>query len=479
MPEAGFIKASGFSGDSRAVFDGNTGEWYTRERLGASVYDFADRLQFPRKALGFLFLQNDAPSLISYLASVEAGHAVATLNPDLDDALKARLIALFKPDFLVAPRPHEPLAGYREARSPFPGLVLLRSETPNRYAIHPDLSLLLSTSGSTGSPKLVRLTWHNISFNARQVMQVMSLTDRDRTMITAPIFNGLALSAIHTMMLCGGSLALTRARVVSREFWNTVRDSECNSIGGTPFFYGTLDRLDLNTLQVPSLINFLQAAGFFPAHLARKFHEIAQSRGGALRLMYGQSEAATRMAHVGPEWLPENSRSIGIVVPGGRLWVQNEGRECAPMEEGEIYYHGENVMMGYAFDPEDLCKGDELGGTLATGDMGYRDARGLFYITGRRARFAKVFGWRVGLDEVEELLSPVATVAAVCEADRVVIYAEQPGDALSQAVDVLAFRLRLHRAGFEIRAIDEIPRLANNKVNYRALTQPREKAPSR
>ena len=479
MAEAGFIKASGFGGDSRAVFDGNTGEWYTRDRLAGSVADFADRLQFPRKALGFLFSQNDAPSLIAYLASVEAGHAVATLSPDLDDELKARLISRFRPDYLVAPRPHEAVAGYREAPSPFPGLVLLRSESPNLYPIHPDLTLLLSTSGSTGSPKLVRLTWHNISFNARQVIQVMSLTDRDRTMITAPIFNGLALSAIHTMMLCGGSMALTRARVVSREFWDTVRDSQCNSIGGTPFFYGTLDRLDLNGLQVPQLINFLQAAGFFPAHLARKFHEIAQSRGGALRLMYGQSEAATRMAHVGPELLPDNSRSIGVAVPGGRIWIQNEGRECEPMEEGEIYYHGANVMMGYALEREDLAKGDQLGGTLATGDIGYRDARGLFYITGRKARFAKVFGWRVGLDEVEELLSPVATVAAISEADRVVIYAEQPGDALTQALDVLAFRLRLHRAGFEIRAIDEIPRLANHKVNYRALTQAVEKAPPR
>lgn len=479
MPEAGFIKASGISGDSPAVFDGNTGEWYTRARLGASVSEFAGRLQFPRKALGFLFTQNDAPSLISYLASVEAGHVVATLNPELDSELRARLIALFKPDFLVTPRPHEVLAGYREVSSPFAGLVLLRSETPNLYPIHPDLSLLLSTSGSTGSPKLARLTWRNIEFNARQVIRAMGLTEGDRTMITAPIFNALALSAIHTMMLCGGALALTRARVVSREFWDTVRESECNAIGGTPFFYGTLDRLDVNSLQVPKLIHFMQTGGIFPAHLARKFHELAQAHGGTLRLMYGQSEAGPRISHLGPEWLPENVRSIGFAVPEGRMWVQTEGRECAPMEEGEIHYHGENVMMGYAFEPEDLAKGDQLGGTLATGDIGYRDARGLFYITGRKARFAKVFGWRVGLDEVEELLSPVATVAAVSEADRVVVYAEQPGDALSQAVDVLAFRLRLHRAGFEIRAIDEIPRLANNKVNYRALTQAVEKAPSR
>ena len=111
-----------------------------------------------------------------------------------------------------------------------------------------------------------------------------------------------------------------------------------------------------------------------------------------------------------------------------------------------------------------------MGGVVATGDIGYRDQRGLFYITGRKARFVKLYGWRVSLDEVEQLLADTAAVAAVNGGDRLVIYAERPDAAFEGAVDRLASRLNLHRAGFEVRAIDAIPRLANGKIDYQSLT---------
>ena len=478
MPDDGFL-VNGFSPDAPAVFDGNTAQWLTRRQLSRAVSDFAERLRFPQKAFGFIFAFNNAESLVAYLAAVHAGHAVAMLNPELDPVLRARLISLFQPDFIIEPKPHDAMNGYREVESPYTSQALLRSTTPHRHPVHPDLALLLSTSGSTGSPKLARLSFHNLEFNARQVIRALRLTDQDRTMITAPIFNALAQSAIHSLLLCGASFAITRARVVTSEFWDTARRAECNSIGGTPFFYQTLDRLDLDSLNVPLLKNFLQTGGRFPEHLASKFHAIAMARGGSLHMMYGQSEAGPRMSDLGPAHLPEAWRSIGVALEGGRLWVQNDGRECPPMEEGEIYYQGPNVMMGYAFGPDDLGKGDQVGGILATGDVGYRDQRGLFYITGRKSRFAKVFGWRVSLDEVEELLAHAGTVAAITESERVVICAERPGPALEGAVDQLAVRLRLHRSGFEIREVDAIPRLANGKVDYRSLAEGVHKASAR
>jgi len=475
MPETGFLKASGHSPDARAVFDANTGEWFTRAELTRRVTDFAGRLRFPRKAFGFLFALNNSESLIAYLAAIQAGHAVAMLNPALDEVLSARLISLFQPDFIIAPESHAPLSirpeesVYRVAESPHAGQLLFRGTAPNRYAIHADLALLISTSGSTGSPKLVRLSWGNLESNARQINQALRNTERDRTMITAPIFNGYGQSVVHTMLLAGGSFALTQARVVSAEFWDVVRQTESNAIGGTPFFYQTLERLDLDSLNVPLLKKFVQIGGRLPEHLAMKFHSLAHERGGELHLMYGQAEATARISGLPPELLPEARGSVGFALPGGRLRVERDGCECAPMEEGELVYQGPNVMMGYATCPEDLAKGDELRGVVATGDLGYRDGRGLFYITGRRSRFVKLYGWRVSLDEVEELLSHAAPVAAVNHQDRLVIYAEHPGVLFADAVKQLAARLQLHPSGFEIREIDSIPRLANGKVDYRSL----------
>src|SRR5205085_1023241 len=120
-------------------------------------------------------------------------------------------------------------------------------------------------------------------------------------------------------------------------------------------------------------------------HLGRKFHFAAAKRGGVMHLMYGQAEATARITGLPPELLPEAARSIGFVL-GGRLSVELDGSVCAPMEEGELIYEGPAVMMGYATQPGDLAKGDVLGGKLATGDLGYQDERGLFYITGRKAR---------------------------------------------------------------------------------------------
>jgi acyl-CoA synthetase (AMP-forming)/AMP-acid ligase II len=455
MPDLGFLNDAGFDPASPAVFDGNNGRWLTRAELMRCVTAFAERLELPRKALIFLFASNDVESLVAYLAALQAGHAVAVLNPELDAALAAKLIALFQPDFIVR-------SGAGE---------LVRAAEPHRHDIHPDLSLLISTSGSTGSPKLVRLSWRNLESNARQIIEALHHTARDRTMITAPIFNGYGQSVIHTMLLAGGSFALTHARVVSREFWDTARKAECNVIGGTPFFYQTLERLDLDSLDVPRLGKFVQIGGRMPPDLAEKFHAIARARGGELHLMYGQAEATARISGLPPELLPEACRSVGFALPGGRLWIENDGRECAPMGEGELVYEGPNVMMGYATCADDLAKGDETGGRVATGDLGYRDERGLFYITGRRSRFVKLFGWRVSLDEVEQLLSHAAPVAAVNDGERLLIYAERPGATLAEAVDNLARKLNLHRSGFEIRAVDAIPRLANSKVDYQSLTR--------
>jgi acyl-CoA synthetase (AMP-forming)/AMP-acid ligase II len=317
----------------------------------------------------------------------------------------------------------------------------------------------------------VRLSWLNLQTSASQINQTLRNSAQDRTMVTAPIFNAYGQSIIHTMLAIGGSFVLTRARLVSREFWDAVRQTECNTIGGTPYFYEVADRLELESLDVPRLVKFAASGGRLPGHLVRKFHAIAQRRGGALHLMYGQAEATARISGLPPEYLPEASGSIGFAVPGGRLSVERDGYECGAGDEGEFIYRGANVMMGYARCQEDLAKGDGLGGKLSTGDLGYRDARGLFYITGRTSRFVKLNGWRVSLDEVEELLSDAGPIAALNENDRLVIYSERPAGALDAAVRQLASRLNLHPSGFEVRQIASIPRLANDKTDYGSLAR--------
>jgi len=480
MPDTTFLQGLKHEASSKAFFDANSGEWWTRAQLADRVARFVERLQFPRKALGFHFAHEDAAGLVGYMAALESGHAVVMLDPNLDDVFKSKLIARFQPDFLIAPADQCPDAGsdYSAAPSPEANQVILRARNPHRHEIHPDLTLLISTSGSTGSPKLVRLTWRNLLAVAGQINAALRNTAQDRTMVTAPIFNAYGQSVIHTHLLVGGSFVLSRERIVSRGFWDAVRESGCNSIGGTPYFYQVLDRLDLDSLNVPLLKKFVATGGRLPEHLARKFHFEAVKRGGTMNLMYGQAEATARMTALAPELLPEAARSIGSVIPPGRMSIELNGVECAPHEEGELIYRGFGVMMGYAIEPADLALGDQLGGRLATGDLGYRDENGLFFITGRKARFAKLFGWRVSLDDVEEILSSTGRVAAVNEQDRVVIFTERHNAVFDAAMADLATRLRIHPSAFEVRQVPAIPVLASGKTDYRSLVAAFERPPA-
>src|SRR5208283_5177043 len=119
----------------------------------------------------------------AYLGSIESGHAVAMLDPELDPAFACRLIQRFRPDFIVAPASQAfdgGIAAQYSATALGTQQVLLCSREPGRYDIHPDVALLISTSGSTGSPKLVRLSWGNLRSNAASINEVLSNTDLDR-----------------------------------------------------------------------------------------------------------------------------------------------------------------------------------------------------------------------------------------------------------------------------------------------------------
>jgi acyl-CoA synthetase (AMP-forming)/AMP-acid ligase II len=439
-----------------------------------------DALPFRTKAFGFLFPLNDVSSLSFYLGAIQAGHAIAALNPELDPEFRTELIHRFQPDFIIAPAPPDgaawnPGERYGKPQPVAADMLMWIALDPYRHAVHPDVALLISTSGSTGSPRFVRLSFNNLLSNAEQINLALANSEADCAMLTTPIFNGYGQSVIHTNLLAGGSFVLTRDRIVSPSFWATVRGCGCSSIGGTPYFYQVLDRLNLHSLRAPALKKFVQTGGRLAEDLTRRFHGILAGRGGELNIMYGQAEATARISGLPPHLLPDAARSVGFALSGGRLRIRRTDHEesspdCGPGEEGELVYQGPNVMMGYATGPQDLARGDLMGGILATGDLGHCDERGLFYITGRKARFVKLFGWRVNLDDVEEMLGSASEPVAVTgEGERVVVFHEGAANGIAVRVAETAERLRLHPSGFEVRAIHSIPRLPNGKTDYRAL----------
>ncbi|NDJ13936.1 MAG: long-chain fatty acid--CoA ligase [Acidobacteriia bacterium] len=469
---------SGHDPQSRVCFDAGLNTWLTRAELISRTDDFAadltTHLRSERKALGFAFLRNDLPSVTVHLGIMEAGHAIAALDAELDADFRRQLIARFHPDFILVPvddipgwSPGEGWTGPVMLRA---GMVLWCSTSRPQREIHPDLALLFSTSGSTGSPRFVRLSARNLALHTPMLNAALASSPADVAILTSPVFNALGQSLIHGALLSGGSFVLTRARITSAEFWNIVRTCGCTRIAGTPYFYQVLDRLDLESLNVPTLQTFICTGGRLPELLATKLHGRLTARGSTFHIMYGQAETTARMSGIPPALLPAAIRSVGFALPPGRLWVEADGRVCGPHEEDELMYEGPGVMMGYANSSDDLAAGDLLGGTIATGDLGYRDEAGLIYITGRKSRFVKVFGWRVSLDDVEEILACESHhIAALNDTERIVVFHLHSDPTLVERIHEAAVRLRLHPSCFTLFPVDSLPLLPTGKINYRAL----------
>jgi acyl-CoA synthetase (AMP-forming)/AMP-acid ligase II len=235
--------------------------------------------------------------------------------------------------------------------------------------------------------------------------------------------------------------------------------------------YETLAKLRFQPSKYPSLKTMTQAGGKLKEDLIRHFHGVCQTAGCRFFVMYGQTEATARISYVPPDRSLEKAGAAGVPIPGGSL-------SLAPVEgmpdAEELVYAGPNVMMGYADSRESLALGDELHGVLRTGDLGRQDADGFFYVTGRLKRFAKLFGSRVSLDDVEQAVEREHGVLAMAsEVEGMLHIFTAPGARVPQPNLIrsgLGHLLGVPPAGIQVNLIAELPLTSSGKRNYKALT---------
>ncbi|MFY9644285.1 MAG: AMP-binding protein [Terriglobales bacterium] len=450
-----------------ALIDGASDSSWTYGQLSDEVARRRDALADAEKRLLFLFCRNDLASVAWYLAAVEAGHAVALLNDQIDAQLAANLISLYRPDWVLSSLPVDQEEYESRGAEGFWQRRRIDGEP-----LHPDLTLLLSTSGSTGSPKLVRLRRSNVEANADSIRQALTIREQDVSVAHLPIHYSYGLSVVNSHLLAGASIVLTREGMVSQSFWETIRRYRVDSFSGVPYTYQMLRRLGLDKVNAPTLRVMTQAGGKLDTGNIEHFHARMVERQGSFFVMYGQTEATARISILPSVDLPRKLGSAGRAIPGGviRIHDQNGDPVAEADIEGELVYTGPNVMLGYATQREDLAKGDELGGCLFTGDRARLDADGYVYVLGRSKRDAKLFGLRVNLDELEAFVKRNGPAAAVASSDRVVIFCEFGTEAAhSEIKAALAAKLKIHHSAFEFRRVDSLPTKDTGKVNYEEL----------
>ena len=249
---------------------------------------------------------------------------------------------------------------------------------------HPDLAILLTTSGSTGSPKFVRLSTRNVTSNATAIATALRIDRQERAVTSMPLHYSYGMSILNSHLIAGASVIITDASVLEPRFWEDLRQHEATSLAGVPYTYQMLERIGFDPADQPTLRSMTQAGGKMPEPLTRRFADRLAAHGIGLYVMYGQTEAAPRIAVLPAERLDDKVGSAGVALPGGALTIDGpDGPTDAPDVSGEVVYTGANVMMGYADGRADLSVGDVHGDTLRTGDLGHLDADGYLFITGR------------------------------------------------------------------------------------------------
>ncbi|WP_241245600.1 MULTISPECIES: AMP-binding protein [Protofrankia] len=422
----------------------------TYDQLADRVEEAATRLGGGRR-LVMIEAANGIEPPVTYLAALAGGHPVLLTAPD--DRHWNTLLSIYDPD-VVFRRENE--------------WTLRERRDGSCHDLHPDLALLLSTSGSTGSPKLVRLSAGNLQANAEVIAQFLDIRDSDRASAALPMHYCYGLSIINSNLLRGAALLLTENSVIDPAFWATFQKYRGTSLHGVPYTFDLLERVGFDRMHLPSLRYVTQAGGALPPQRVRRIAELGRRRGWRLFVMYGQTEATARMAYLPPELAESHPSAVGVPIPGGSFEILPAEDPAAP-GQGELVYRGPNVMLGYAESSADLALGATVD-ALATGDIARRTADGLYEVVGRSSRFVKLLGLRIDLCQAESLLAGRGHVCACAGSDDVLIVATPSPD--RRAVRRLVQEeLRLPADRIRVVAVDELPRLTSGKIDYPAIQE--------
>ncbi|MCI9050811.1 MAG: AMP-binding protein [Lachnospiraceae bacterium] len=429
------------------------------------------------RTLVFSFSNNTIGSVTGYIAFLKNRVVPLLLKVDIEKELRDNLIKIYQPSYLYIPE---------NKKDEFPdyqcvwegiGYCLLQTQYPKEVPLYQNLALLLTTSGSTGSPKLVRQSYDNIQSNAQSIAQYLELNETERPITTLPMNYTYGLSIINSHLFVGATILLTEYTLMEREFWDFFKQEKATSFGGVPYTYEILKKLRFFKMDLPYLRTMTQAGGKLSPELHREFAKYAQENGKHFVVMYGQTEATARMGYLPWKKAIEKYGSMGIAIPGGKLWLKDiQGNKIIqPDIIGELVYEGKNVTLGYAICKEDLKKEDERYGVLETGDMAKMDEEGYFYIVGRKKRFLKIFGNRVNLDETERMIKVTFEgLDCACAGidDKLYIFiTEDSKEKREEVKHFLSLKTGINISAFIVKTITEIPKNEAGKTQYRKLEE--------
>ena len=419
----------------------------------------------PERSLVFILCDYHMDTVAFYYSMMNNHVVPLLLDKKLDKELLENLIQVYRPQYIWMEKKRKlEFSSFAIARE-YEEHLLLR--TPHaKYELYPELALLLTTSGSTGSPKLVRISYQGLIFNMNSMLKLLGICEADRGITVLPMSYCYGLSHLHMHWLAGGSIFLNEWPVIHGKFWESVDKFEITNFQGVPYTYEMLERSGFLDREYPFLRFLTQAGAKLPEERQRLFGDKLSDKGIGFFILYGQTEATTYLTGYHSEKNTEKLGSIGKPIFGMHPSLSDEKDGI-----GELVFQSESVALGYAERPEDLRKGDECGQKLHTGDLACIDEDGYIFIKGRLNRIIKMLGVRFNLDEIESLLSVnFRSVSFACAGEDNALYIYYEGELVEEEVKRLCRdKIGLYAQMLHFVKVKELPRNESGKVFYAGL----------
>jgi acyl-CoA synthetase (AMP-forming)/AMP-acid ligase II len=424
-------------------------------------------------SLCFLVCENSPEAIIYYVGLVRKSIATLLIPIDTSESKLNKLILAYSPNYVISNLRTKPLDQNFKAIDTFEKYSLFKSKNIIDHPILPNTAVCLTTSGSTGSPKFVKLSLNNLQSNTKAIIKALNIEESQSTITTMPMSYSYGLSVINTSLAVGGVLVVNSKQVTCKDFWDQVKEHSVNTLSGVPYIYEQLSRLSADFLGRTKIKTFTQAGGKLKKETRQHFIRICEETGISFYVMYGQTEATARISVLPAADFAGFQDAIGFAVPGGELTLIDQlGIKIdSPGVIGELCYKGPNVFQGYAFDRSDLNSSNLSSYKLKTGDLGYFDPEGRFYISGRIKRIAKILGHRINLEEIENFLIERGVEAYCVEfLEKLIVVTTNKEVTLEVRRQIIEY-LEINPQLISFKQVPSIPRGDSGKVDYSSIIE--------
>jgi len=383
-----------------------------------------------KRTLILILCENNIENIFYYLTFTKIRNPLILIDEKTPLKQIQNIIKLYKPKYTCLSKKNFDYLKLNKKKiiDELTETLVVENKKFTKYQIYSQLFLLLSTSGTTGASKFVRLSYKNILDNTKKIINFLKIKKNDVAITNMPYCYSYMLSVINTHISKGASIFVTNKSLLNREFWLNYKKYKITSFNGVAYIYEILNKINLKKIFNKNLKYITQAGGELDFNLKKKILKILKKNKVPFYIMYGQTEASPRISCFNALRHENKLNSIGRPLPGYKMFIKDERGNIVKknLKKGVLYIEGNNVCLGYAKSFLDLKKKDTNKKKLLTNDLCYFDKDGFFYYVGRNNRVVKILGNRFDLNDLDLKLKKINyKVITKVKNEKIIIYFEK------------------------------------------------------